>query len=662
MIFEQVPPFDFLTAEEKEWLLDRANELDCPDGRVICSPDVADSDLLYILQSGRVVAQYMDHGRTEENHILAPAYFGERSVFFSQPRSAKIVAQGAVRCLSFTGKDIRRLIAKNPTFCQAFAAALRTKQRIFQGYDNFVNLLFSQAQGGLVKIRDLMEGYRGLRSILHPGGHQEEIDFEALYYVLPRLPEDITSTSALFLSEDLPEMYRKVREQVRASSRRAKKREFYGILPGKSLILLRDGMTDTVDLITKLCIYACEASKLRDRLVDSPIAADLARLAMVQPTSDEEKALRDRLPFSSREMAALDRLFGKNLLRRLYEITVQYGDLAVYVKRADNRYSAIASEMWLTQIRELLNQAVPVADPGLEVQIISSNTHSVTNCLSSWSRDHAEEVLDWARQSSPESLRVSHPTDRLYVATREYLKAHPDKAAERAAAHRQQGIFSSEDTCFTGIEVSLIDTQRLSGRVDPDVDLGKGGARRLLVNIDYAYGQQAEAIIRNLILLFGRSIRGISVFGKSGGIVGNRGDILLPDRLILQSTDELYPIPNIDLTAAHLKEAGFGRGVHQGTLLTVLGTIMQNREMLHYYRLFWSVIGMEMEGSYYLREILRARSRGTLRDDVALRFVYYTSDTPLDPAATLATKLSVDEGVGAVYAITRAVLRRIFCR
>lgn len=86
---------------------------------------------------------------------------------------------------------------------------------------------------------------------------------------------------------------------------------------------------------------------------------------------------------------------------------------------------------------------------------------------------------------------------------------------------------------------------------------------------------------------------------------------------------------------------------------------MQSREMLHYYRHFWNAIGMEMEGSFYLREILRARSLGLLPDDVQLRFAYYTSDTPLEPNASLASTLTAEEGVPAVYAITRAVLRRI---
>jgi hypothetical protein len=89
---------------------------------------------------------------------------------------------------------------------------------------------------------------------------------------------------------------------------------------------------------------------------------------------------------------------------------------------------------------------------------------------------------------------------------------------------------------------------------------------------------------------------------------------------------------------------------------------MQSREMLLYYSRFWNVVGMEMEGAFYLREILRARSLRLIPEDTRLRFAYYVSDTPLAANASLASKLLPEEGVPPLYAITRAVLRQILCR
>jgi hypothetical protein len=219
-----------------------------------------------------------------------------------------------------------------------------------------------------------------------------------------------------------------------------------------------------------------------------------------------------------------------------------------------------------------------------------------------------------------------------------------------------------EDVSLSGIGVSLIHANRLGTALDPALGVPQLSRPTLIVNIDYAYGRQAKLIMRNLILLFGRRIRSVSILGKSGAVVGRRGDLLLPSEFILQTRNEIYPIPNHDLSSADFDEVGCNRAVHEGTMLTVLGTIMQNNEMLRYYRLFWNVIGMEMEGSFYLREILRGRSLGLLSEDIKLRFAYYTSDTPLDPESTLAGGLTAVEGLPAVYAITRAVLRRVLAQ
>ncbi len=82
--------------------------------------------------------------------------------------------------------------------------------------------------------------------------------------------------------------------------------------------------------------------------------------------------------------------------------------------------------------------------------------------------------------------------------------------------------------------------------------------------------------------------------------------------------------------------------------------------MLNFYRRIWRCVGLEMEGTYYLRQILKARSLGLMSRDVALRFLYYVSDVPLVPSATLAGGLKPHEGVPPLYAITREILTSIF--
>jgi DNA-binding response OmpR family regulator/CRP-like cAMP-binding protein len=664
--FERNPPFDFLTLEEKASLLEHIQFLSFPDGWTIFSPADENHDTLILLYEGRLAIHDQGNDDNPSGYVEAPAFFGEQAIFFHQPHTVRISAVGAVSCFSLPGEVIRNLVAKNSIFRQAFATTFRDKIRIFRGYEIFVNHLFSEMEKSGVKLGDLIESYRELHSILHKGASAQAIDFAALAYAIPRLPQSITSVSALYLAEHLPDMYQEIREEIQIPSLRAQKRKFYAIAPGKIMVLLRDHTTDTVDLITKLCLYAVEVNKIRNRLLATPLVMHLPRFTIGGEGSAATAALRSELPFTAEELANLDVIFEDNLLKRLAEIVIQDGDISLTVQRSDHHYATAtqtqdAPEMWRSQIRQELWQVIAAQDfeGDMDVHIISGNNHSVHNCISPWLHKRKESILTRAKDMVPVFYQFENPTDRLYFVSRAWLAAHPEEAESRAASDRENGIYVLEDQSSTGIEVRLIDANRLGDHLDPNLGSIDIKRRTLIVNIDYAYGQQAELIMRGLILLFGKQIRSISILGKSGAIVGNRGDILLPNRLLLQTNDTLYPIPNRDLSVDSFRDVGFDHAVHEGTLLTVLGTIMQSRQMLYFYRHFWDVVGMEMEGSFYLREILRARSLGLLSENVKLRFAYYTSDTPLDEEASLASSLAPLEGIPPVYAITRVILRQI---
>lgn len=664
-LFAQIPPFDFLTTAEIAWLASQVQETSVPAQTILCDPADADYDAVYIVSEGRIVVYPSGQAGSGPLQIRpAPTYFGEISVFFDQPWNAQVVAYSGLSYYRIPGDLLRRLVGQNPLFKRAFASSLRNKQRIFHGYDAFMGLITTQEARGVVQLDEFIETYRGLRSVLHRtedngAEDNDRIDFDALAYVLPRLPDHITSLFVLHLVEDLPEAYLQVQETLQASTQRAKKRRFYSLLPGKCLVLLRDRLSDTVDLLTKLCIYSVEMDKIRRQLRGNPVANKIAELAVRNTIPSSVAEVWAELPFSAEEIKQLQFLFGGDLISRLYEILVQAGHLTLHFAPAQNRYSTSTSERWRNQIRAGLTRTLRQAGQpfsSYDVHIISGNEHSVGNCLSGWLQENSETILSWARRKAPELTVQPAGGDELYAAARDYLRVHPEMAVRRSLADEAQGIFVLDDTSFAGISVTLVDALALGTRLDPGLGQPRLERPTLLINIDYAYGRQAELIMQNLILLFGRQIRSVSIFGKAGAVVGQRGDLLLADHFLLQAADELYPVPNNDLRPA---DFGLERPVHTGTLLTVLGTVMQSNEMLHYYHTFWDVVGMEMEGSYYLRELLQARTTGMIDPEVKLRFAYYISDTPLEKDSSLATKLSVEEGVPAVYGVTRAILRRI---
>jgi len=98
---------------------------------------------------------------------------------------------------------------------------------------------------------------------LHWGSTSQELDLDALAYVMPRLPGNITSIQTLHMADELPQMFQGEEQHFNIATQRAKKRKFYEVLSNKVVVSLRDPMTDMVDLITKLCIYGVETRKLR---------------------------------------------------------------------------------------------------------------------------------------------------------------------------------------------------------------------------------------------------------------------------------------------------------------------------------------------------------------------------------------------------------------
>jgi hypothetical protein len=96
-------------------------------------------------------------------------------------------------------------------------------------------------------------------------------------------------------------------------------------------------------------------------------------------------------------------------------------------------------------------------------------------------------------------------------------------------------------------------------------------------------------------------------------------------------------------------------------MITVLGTSLQNKEMLSYFKQStWKVIGLEMEGAHYQKAIQAAsRIRNSVNSDLKVRYAYYASDNPLETGSTLASGGLGLTGVKPTYLITEKFLKQI---
>jgi hypothetical protein len=147
--------------------------------------------------------------------------------------------------------------------------------------------------------------------------------------------------------------------------------------------------------------------------------------------------------------------------------------------------------------------------------------------------------------------------------------------------------------------------------------------------------------------------------GKAGILEGGKGDIMIPSAHINEGTGDNYPFEN-ELTAEMF--ANNDIPVYSGPMVTVLGTSLQNRDLLTFFnKSTWGVIGLEMEGAYYQKAIQSAsKIRKSISPDVKVRYAYYASDNPLETGSTLASGGLGTTGVKPTYLITIKILEQIF--
>lgn len=666
-VFEQVIPFRFLTQQEKRELAAHVTCREYDSGELIVAQGDADDDSVYVLSRGSVET-IDEHDDTAQRAgiIEAGHYFGEREPLFREPRRYAVRALEPVTCYVVPGDRFLALISESRAFAQALGTLLRDKQGIFEAFDRFKVELIRAVNQGYVSMDRLIPYYLELEPALHPLVRSEtHIDFGGLRYAVRRLPENVTRTFAFLLIDEIPESYRNPDRFFPAVRTPARRRDVWEMLPGKVMVLLRNGFSDLMDLITNLCLYAVEARKIRSRVKTpdalSTIRAYLERLEVHTERAEGELLLR--LGFTEQEIAGLEGVWPDRTIETLYEIACHREMFSIDVRRQRNNYNSRSLELWTDQVGNATETLVgfqPSALPAeVRVHIISSNTHSVTNCLNPWFAAHMDQVCAWAEAEGHPymDLEWDNPYDRLYGLARDYFAAFPGEAEASREAERRCGVLRLEETASTGVQVQLIDVSRLHEHsVDPGVSV-PAGARDLIVNIDYAFGEQARHIIRNLLMLFGHNLASINFLGKAGALTGSRGDVLAPNAFVGQSTDTFQPLPAPDAAArGRLAVRIPGHEVHTGPLLTVDGTLLQNRMMLLFYRQIWGCLGIEMEGIHYYLQVVEAAQLGVIPQDVRSRLFYYVSDLPLEHTAQLSAPLAATEGIPPLYAITRHIL------
>jgi hypothetical protein len=500
---------------------------------------------------------------------------------------------------------------------------------------------------------------------------EEKAELSGLIYVLERLPEGIEQCRFINLTSD--EGYGK--SHFKAIIPPKRRRNCYRIDDEQMNIEITRGRSDIYDILTHLTFLFIESNKIAKRVIieeTGKTTRDWQKL--------EEAITKTKLPQAEREIAIIHtaNILGRTFveLLEIYEkfatkknpdrflhIIYWLGKLAIEEELTNDKRAItfspalrerlghhIHGERWANAIKEILKTAGLLERP---IHIISANMHSVMNSL------FAQKALakEFPNTNSLELFQQLSASENSALRNKVTAMAH------------KNGMISIDDVSGTNIDVQIFDTAKLTKDVcsyEFEKDLASE-KKPIIFVMDYAFGEQAYETIDELLKPYKikknqevfLNVESLSIMGKAGILEGGKGDLMIPSAHIFEGTGDNYPFKN-ELGAEDFE--GNGLKVLEGTMVTVLGTSLQNKDILKFFNTStWNAIGLEMEGVHYQKAIQSAsKIRKSIREDVKVRYAYYASDNPLETGSTLASGGLGTTGVKPTYLITDKILKQIF--
>ncbi|MDJ0873803.1 MAG: hypothetical protein QNJ02_00955 [Desulfobacterales bacterium] len=497
------------------------------------------------------------------------------------------------------------------------------------------------------------------------------VELKGLEYVIDRLPEGIEKCTRIILTEE--EGFDETHfEKIEPPKRR---RTSYRVTDREICFVITRGISEIYDILTHLTFLCIEAQKISERIYDESGHqtvewVDLEKLVLSgkTPAGDdldqalwnlsiiigrsflETRATHDYLVQSRSSGQADGGLFALVYhLGKRVEAERESKEDALIIYMTPSLMNNIGhhkyGKQWAATLKDKLIELGLQARP---VHIISANLHSVVNIF------YGAGALGKAGRKIPED---SIP------AMVEALLANQIDAVDYG---RERGLFVMPDGAGTHVDCQIIDTARLDpDGVHPQVRFSSEAVEKdqpVILVMDYAFGAQAFELMESLLEPYtvdGKKqyfdFRSIAIMGKAGILTGNKGDVMLANAHVIEGTTDNYLVHN-DLAVEDFE----GRiNTFNGPMLTVVGTSLQNKDILRRIQRGWKAIGLEMEGGHYQRAINAALIKGHISSDIKTRYAYYASDNPLKSGQTLASGPMGQEGIAPTYLITQVLLEKI---
>ena len=498
------------------------------------------------------------------------------------------------------------------------------------------------------------------------------VELKGLEYVIDRLPRGIEACNKIILTEENPPETSAF-EIIEPLKRR---RTSYRVSTREICMVISRGISEIYDILTHMTFLFSEAKKIHarmkddsdhiaiewnalkhtvehlDELNDKQLDQALWNLSILlgrsyQETKDTFTYLEEGKQRSGSNNGLFSLIFNLgNLIEN--ESVSKENALVIYLQPSlmniigQQRYGRV----WAEDIRAKLLSMDLLKRP---IHIISANLHSVVNLM-----------YGFAAINKSKSMPIE---DDLYAFIQQIRTVSEDIKAYGEA----HGLTTVCDRSGTHIDCQIIDSAQFkSFPCHPELSITLPESDRekpVIIVMDYAFGAQAFELMENLLkpatdadAFVYLNIQSISIMGKAGILTGNKGDIMLATAHVFEGTSDNYMFEN-DL---HADAFDTTMDVYTGPMVTVLGTSLQNRDVLHKFMEDWKTVGLEMEGGHYQRAISAAIIKGNIPKDITLRYAYYGSDNPLMTGHTLAAGAMGEEGVKPTYMITKVLLEKIF--
>ena len=493
-----------------------------------------------------------------------------------------------------------------------------------------------------------------------------KIELDGLLYVLDRLPEGIEECSFIHLTSD--EGFEKGSFEVIVPKKR--RRNCYRIDQHQMNIEVLLGRSEIYDILTHLTFLYIEADKIMNLafISDENDRPTRAWRIIEEVAKGEKKFSRKEKEVALIHLSSLlGRTFDETLNAynnfgddanpdRLFKIIYHLGNESFNdnkkIREREVHFSAILrervghhffGEKWANKVKEVL------AENNLQMRplhIISANMHSVKNML------YANDAVG------------KKPTKDVDFKLYEEI-SNKKSLQEKVLTHSQKaGLIYIDDQSGSNIDVQIIDLAKTDLKNTPFAGIKFSGDDVVMV-FDYAFGEQAYEVMDELLRpydfngeIYTMKVKSISIMGKAGILMGEKGDIMIPTSHVFEGTADNYPFENA------LKLEDFQDDelqAFEGGMVTVLGTSLQNKDILRYFMdTSWKAIGLEMEGAHYQKAIqVASKIRHHISEDLFVMYAYYASDNPLETGSTLSSGGLGLTGVKPTYLITLRILEKI---